>query len=1117
MRTVRWVLAFTLTLLFLTGIETGLSAQEQKITVNVKKAKMSSVLKRIEDQTGLAFFYNNADLEDAKAVTLSVKDTPLRTVLETLLPDFEIVYKNKTIVLLRNSVSAERLFFTDSARKKISGSIKDEQGNPLAGASVVLDANGKKIWTVADRDGRFQLNPPDGLAVGDIISFSFLGFDERREIVRNKSVFNVTLHEKESHLQESVVIGYGSVNKDDLTGSVVSLDSSDIESSPFVSVDMALQGHIPGADIMYTDGEPGSTASIRIRGTRSITASNEPLIVVDGIMDAVHDLNEINMSDIASVSVLKDASSTAIYGSRGANGVVIITTKNGSSSVEKERIVLNTTLGVSRLLSKLDIMDASEFAQYWNDVAYFGADPDHPKNGNSYEIVYDDPESLGKGTDWIEEITRTGFVQKHSLSASGKSGLSSHYASFSYNDIQGIVKGSGQKRFTGRISLDRQLFKWLKLSYSGSYVWRNTEVNKVNIGGINYATGAMYLSPLMKTEDNINPLYYYSGKINNPVALIENNTDYKINNSTDHSFTVAVKLSDNLSFKSLFSYYVYQNHAYKYYPGSLPAKAENEGGEAYRSETDENSESSENTVSYHVSTGSHSFDLLGGFSSYRNMYHYLRLSGQGYMDDEVKWNNMNAVLDKNTYSSYSDMIKKTKMSCFARMNYNYQGQYLLTLTGRVDRSSNFASNRKSAFFPSAAFRWNVDKEKFFEGCDWMNALSVRLSAGLSGNDAIDAYRSLAALKSTTDGYLFDGAQPVAFYRSRLSSPDLSWEKTGSVNAGVDIAVLQDRINVTVETYKTSTSDLLLYVRTPAQTGYSSVLTNLGSTSNKGIELSLKTRNIAKKDFSWTTVFNLSHNDQIVNDIGTEEYVSVFDSPGNNPYMMYGYVKGYPLNSLWGFKYAGVWKNQKEVERNKSTNTYVCQSTSNGSARYYDINHDGILNREDLVYQGSSDPYLYGGIRNVFNYKNLSFGFFWVYSLGGKIYNYSEFYMSGSIYSNQYRYMLDAWHPTRNPDSDIPHPGSKSDAALPSDFMIHDASYLRLRSAFLTYKIDLRKTRLNLQNISFSLTGDNLLLFKKYNGFDPDVSSYGTSSTLRRVDLGAYPKASTVSVEIQLVY
>jgi len=995
----------------------------------------------------------------------------------------------------------------------VTGKVIDETGLPLEGATVMIEHS--KTGTVTDKNGSYSLKAKSG----DILSVMYIGFVTESEKVGTKSVMNFTLKEDRNMLEDVVVIAYGTVKKADLTGSVSSVQMADIKTAPAYSVDNALQGRVAGADIMATSGEPGATTTIRIRGTRSISASNEPLIVVDGIMDAIHDLNDLNSDDIASITVLKDASSTAIYGSRGSNGVIIVTTKQGQGVTDKANITFKADLGFSHLPCKLDIMNAAEFAIYRNELAANGSDSYHPDVTSTSplsEQIYADPLS-SVGTDWIDQVTRTAMYQNYALSLSGSSKVSSYYASFSYNDAQGIIKDSGQKRFTGRIKLERQLFKWLKVGYNGNYTWRHNDETKASIGGTSWYSAAMFLNPFIKPTDDTNPLYYGGTKFNNPTALIEQNTYYQERHSMTNAFTVDIQPIKNFNIKSIFSYYLYQRHTYRYYPGTLPKKTESEGGEAYRAEWDENSLSSETTASYNLTVGKHKFTPMVGFSAYQYSSNSLSLSGSGYMDDNVMWNNMNAVLDKETYSASTSYSKKNKMSFFARADYNYDSRYYLTVTGRYDGASNFASNNKWAFFPSAALRWNISNESFLKGVDWINDLSLRASAGMTGNDAISAYQSLANLSSTTGGYLFSESQPVAFYRSRLASPDLTWEKTALYNAALDLSMFKERLNVTAEAYYSRTTDLLLSKQVATQTGYSSVFGNIGTTSNKGVELTINSMNIMKRDFQWSTDFTISHNAQMVEDIGTEDFVSAYNSPGNNSYMMYGYVAGYPLNSLWGFKYGGTWKSQDEINRNKVTKTYVNPATTVGGPRYYDIDHNGTLDQNDLVYQGNADPVVYGGLQNNFYWKGIKLGVYFNYSLGGKIYNFAEFYMAGSQFTNQYRYMLNCWHATRNPESDIPRAGGKTDAALSSDFMIHDASYLRLKNVSLSYTFDFRKSRLPLKDLTLTASGDNIWLLKNYNGFDPDVNTSGTSSTLRRLDVGAYPKARTIMFSVQVRY
>lgn len=998
-------------------------------------------------------------------------------------------------------------------KRTVTGTVFDNENYPLIGAGVVFESNPSQ-GVITDFDGNFSIEASDD----DVLVFSFIGFVDQHIKVGSQTEIIVVLQPDSNNLDEIVVIGYGTTKKSDLTGSVTNVKMADIADSPSVSVDNALQGRIAGAEFMSTDGAPGSTTTIRIRGTRSITASNEPLFVVDGVMDAINDLNDINSDDIASISVLKDASATAIYGSRGANGVIIITTKQGSGQDGKVNITFKADLGVSGLPKGLDIMNATEFALYRNDYAYF-SNQTKPLS----ESVYPDPFSL-KGTDWIKEMTQTAVTQNYALSLSGKGPKSSYYASFSYNDSPGIIQGSGQKRFTGRLSFDREFFPWLKLGYSGTYTYRNQDMAKASIGGTSYRNAGQYLSPLIGPNDYNNPLVDGNNdnrRINTPRAAIDQITHYRIFHSTNHSFKADIKPFDNFTVKSTLSYFLFQRHTYRYDPGSLPAKNETDGGEAYRDEYDTWSLSNETTASYVFDNlKDHSLNLMGGISAYKSAKRDFSLSGSGYMDDAVMWNNMNAVLDKETYDASTSYSSKTKMSFFGRADWNWKSRYYLTATGRFDGASNFADSHKWAFFPSAAFRWNASNEEFLKNVSWIDDLSVRASAGLTGNDAITEYRSLAALSTTTDSYVFGGSQPVAYYRSRLDSPYLTWEKTALYNIAADVALFKGRVNLTAEYYYSLTTDLLLTLQMARQTGYSSRYANIGRTSNNGVELSLETHNISNKNFSWSTTLTLSHNNQLVEDIGSEDFVSAYSSPGNNSFMMYGYVQGYPLNSLWGFKYAGVWHADDEITANQSTRTYAGIGTDAyqlGYPRYYDINHDGTLTQDDLVYQGSADPWLYGGLQNTFYIYGLRVGLYFAYSLGGKIYNFSEFYMAGSRRTNQYRYMLDAWHPERNPESNLPRAGVIADQALPSDFMIYDASYLRLKSLTLSYTFDLSKKLRWLKDCTVSLVADNLFLWKLYNGFDPDVSSEGTSSTLRRVDIGAYPKARTITLGVQVRY
>ncbi len=994
--------------------------------------------------------------------------------------------------------------FAQNTARIVKGKVTDERGEPLIGAVVMCVEN--KNAALTDIDGNFYIEVTSSSAE---IEASFLGYETMR-LPADRDVVNFEMKPSaDNTLDDVVVIGYGTTKKEDLTGSVATLDMKGIDMTPVSSIDQAMQGKISGVDIMSTSGDPSAGTSIRIRGTRSITASNEPLIIVNGVMDAVEDIKDIDPADIKSLSVLKDASATAIYGSRGSNGVIIITTKDGSGS-GKIKVNLSAQCGVSMLARKLDLMDKNEFIQYRNDYRFIDAFV----VGSSPSAVYD-PNDYENNTDWLASITRPAPYSSVNLSLSGSEKNHQYYASANFTDQEGIIKNSGFKRISLMFNTRRQFTKWLSLRLSISGSFRIEKPNNAIIGGTDNAGGAIYLSPVIGPYDRNNPLIENSAPINTPVACIELIEKKKNKFSNTDALTVTLTPVKGLKIESQNSLILFQMHQYNYWPSTMPKKTEKEGADAQRIEGDNIGFSTENTVNYKIGVRNHNFDVMAGFSAQQKSGNSLSIKAVGLVSDYLKWNNMNAVTSKENYTVTSSASKVVRESAFARFNYDYASKYYLTVTFRADGSSNFAANRKWGFFPSAAIKWNAKKENFLKNEHWLSALDLRLSYGRTGNDSLTSFRAIQAYESTTDSYLFDGVQGSSFYPVRLSSPDLSWEKTDMFNVALEASFIHDRIRLLAEYYFSRTSDLLLSVKTIQSTGYKSRFENLGITRNSGVEFTLETRNIERRKFGWNTVISLSHNSQRVDDIGQESYVPMITAPSG--YMMYGYKAGYPLNSLWGFEYAGVFKSAEEFDRNQITRTYACQqsytrNTCLGRPKYTDQDHDGVISMNDLVYLGNADPVVYGGVQNDFYIGKLSLSVFLAYSIGGKIYNYSEIYMSGGQTANQYRYMKEAWHPERNPDSDLPRAGH-SQTTLPCTLLVHDASFLRLKNVTLSYRFDIRKTWM--KSVTLSLSGENLFLWTKYNGFDPDVSTESEDSALRRVDLGAYPKSRTVTAGVKV--
>lgn len=1017
----------------------------------------------------------------------------------------------KILILLLSLLVSVPVLAQSNAKRNVSGQVLGPDGMPVIGAAVIIA--GTSNGAVTDDNGKYQLRAGDD----DILIFSCIGYAEVREKVSARKLINVVLQDDVTVLEEAVAIGYGTQAKSDLTGAVGVVSMDKLEPSGVTSIDQALQGRIAGMDIISGGGEPGEGSSIRIRGTRSISASNDPLIVVDGVIDAVESFSDINPDDIKSVTVLKDASSTAIYGSRGSNGVILVTTR-GDSKASKVEITASTTQKISMLPKKLDVMNAAEFAQFRDDflLTYGTVGTDTPYGAGS-KYSFANPSQYGTGTDWQSLLTRPAWSQTYRLSFKKGNGQQWTYCSASFDDNQGIVLGSDMKRVTGLFKMGVTIFKWLKMEMTANYTWRHNDLNKININGIN-SSAAVCLSPLVGKEDIWNRYADESdgGAIfDNPYLKATKETMYRNTQNLTLAPTLKIELPKNIRITSKFSYYITHADYFAYSPSTMPlATWRRLGGTAARQTRFKQTFLSETTAEYNKTIAKkHKIDVMLGFTAQETLEDNHNVNGSGYLDDNVGPYNLGAIIDRRNLRELTSKFKTTRMSALARANYSWESRYFVTLTARADGSSIFAEGHKWGFFPAAAFKWTVSNEPWMRSVrdKVLSGLSLRLSAGRSGNDALSSYVSQSVLTTTASSWVFGDVQSLAAYPSRLDNPNLTWEKTDSYNAGVDLSLLKDRITLTADAYLSYTSDLLLTLQNAHHTGYVTRYANFGSTRGWGAELSLSTKNISTRHFVWSTDFSISHDSSIVTELGNGlEYMSTYSTAGQ---MVFGYKKGYPANAIWGYRYGGVWHNDAERAENQYTKMYVSYENRNGFSKYVDVNHDGILNSEDYVYLGSTDPLLYGGLQNTFRYKNLEWGFYFTYSIGGVIYNLTETLLgTGAKSSNKYRYMIDAWHPVRNPDSDIPAAYSRD--GYMSDRFVHDASYLRLKSAHIAYTLDLSRKIKWLRDISFRLSGDNLWLLAGYNGFDPDVTA---SKSVRRLDNASYPNPRSIMFSVRFRY
>ena len=1020
---------------------------------------------------------------------------------------YTAIYKVFLTVILSFTVS-----IAFAQKLEVTGKVTDEKGEPMPGVGVV-DKNNPKNGTITDLDGLYKIK----VAKDGFLEFSFISYENALVPVEGKKVVNVSMKPSMEQLEKVVVIGYGTSKKSDLTGAVSVVDADDLTKAPITSVAQALQGRVAGAEFMSTTGEPGEGANILVRGSRSIEAGNKPLIVVDGVLDAVSDLSEINPSDIVSISVLKDVSSTAIYGARGANGVILITTETPEKESEKKKFSVNlkAAAGISTIASKLDILDASEYAQ-WRNMVNKQESIDSGKDMSTWKAPFADPASKGKGTDWIDELSQLGVYQDYHFSLKGGDKDTRYSVSFGYHNNRGIVQSSGYTRYSTLAWIDSKLTKKLRWGAKLNYTHQITDKSPAAIGGTN-TNAAIYLSPLLTPSDvwNIYGDNSTSGGVvfNNPLMSANEVTSEAFKDATSFSPWLQYTILKNLVAKTKFTY-SYRNDFTGYYsPSFLPVAAANlTGGSASRSEWKQKKYLSETTLTYDKKKKGHNIETLLGFTAEKIVTENAAVSGSGYVDDNLKYHNMAAIKNKENLDVSSYYHIKTNMSVLGRANYSYKRRYYATFTLRADGASNFAAGQKWGFFPAAALRWSLCNEPWLRDAHWLNDLSLRVSAGRSGNDAVASYQSLATLTASMTNWLFGDARELVYVPSKLENSNLTWETTDSYNLGLNFAALNSRIVLEADAYISVTKDLLLSMKNSQTTGFSTYFTNAGKTRNAGVELTLTTQNIRNRNFAWTTVLTMAHNRQMVIDVGNNgEIVPTYNNPRNTTQYMYGYKNGYPVNAIWGYKYAGVWHNDEEIKKNNLTHTYVshiqdgANGTNVGRAKFVDVNNDGLLDQNDMVYLGTGDPVIYGGFQNDFTiYKNLNVSFYFSYSLGGKMYNLSELWMGSTTSSyNKYKYILNAWDKELRPDSDIPKAGYNDTFA--SDRQVHDASFLRLKNVSISYNIPIKnkKVKKYLKSTTVGVSGENLILWKYYNGFDPDVST-----SLYRLDNGSFPRPRT---------
>ena len=942
----------------------------------------------------------------------------------------------------------------------VKGQVTDKNGDAVIGATVkVKDA---QTGTVTDFNGNFSLSVQKA---GSIV-VSYIGYLTKEVAFTPGQSLNITIEEDATALDEVVVVGYGVQKKSDVTGSVTSINKDRLSKLPVTNVLQAVQGAAAGVTISQGSSIPGDAPSALVRGRNSINAGTGPYIVVDGIpiSKSGGSLNDINPGDIESMEILKDASATAIYGTNGANGVILITTKHGKDG--KPSVSYNGYIGFENFAKKMDFCNGAQITQRYKD--YVAQNPgetmynDYVKNQNEA-----DAQAAGKETDWLYDmVSQTGIIQDHNVTVNGGADKIKYFISGDYMSQKGVLKGFNYKRYSLRMNIDADVTDYLKIGTNSYIVSHNRDGGRVNF------LMAEAMSPYGKVyEDDgsycIYPMYTES-LFFNPMRDVNQDHERRqwninLNAYADINFGNIWKPLEGLSYKFNFGYSFVPRRE-NYYNG---AEQNDQNGYGYIFNAETQSRTVENILTYAKDIKKHHFDITLLYASSRKKYHDNTATGAKFINDELLWHNLGGGATQ-TAKSYTDLYKT--VSQMGRLNYSYDSRYLFTFTVRRDGSSVFGSDNKYGTFPSIALGWNIANEKFMEKVDWLNNLKLRLSYGKAGNEAIGVYETLA--KMSNSALTMDGQSATALYpSSRMGNSGLGWETTKTFNIGIDFGILNNRINGNIDFYTSKTTDLLLQRNLPKISGYSNVYMNMGETANKGLEITINSKNIVTKDFTWGTSLVWSWNKNEIKDL----YGDKQDDLGNRWFI------GEPISVIYDYVMEGIWQ-KDEIERGDHLNHDP--QAQPGDVKLADLDGDGKITPEgDKKIQGQTTPKWIGGMTNTFTYKNLSLSIF-IQTVQGLKRNNSLLAMASDEMGRRNSTTEIGYWTESNPTNEY-RSLSKTSNRWGYGFP-RSAAFTRIKDITLSYQFPAQICNmLHLNALTVYASGRNLFTFTDWKGWDPE--------------------------------
>jgi TonB-linked SusC/RagA family outer membrane protein len=992
----------------------------------------------------------------------------------------KILNRNQNIIMRKIFLSVVFLSLLSSSliaqKSAIKGTVLDEKSKePLIAATIVVADSDQGV--VTDAEGKFTIQA----TVNDQIIISYIGYKTKTVQIENTSDLTILLSQNTLDLDEVIVVGYGTKTRRDITSSVSSISTEDIEKKPFARLENALQGKAAGVQVTQYSGRPGNAISVRVRGATSLSAGNEPLYVIDGV--PVLSTEGINPADVASIEVMKDASASAIYGARAANGVVLITTKRGTAG--QSRISISSNIGVSQVTRTLPLLNGEQYVDLVNE-AYVNA-------GQSPVL---DADNFTENTDWQDEIFRNAITTDLQLSFSGGTETTNYFISANRNAQEGIVLGSDFERFNFRSNFDTKLREAVKVGTSISVARINfnnvPDNNRVNQGGV--ILGALSSPPIIGiyNEDGTyatNPLQAWE----NPIANIEAPLDVASTTRIVGNFYAEIDIIENLKFKSSFGTETYYNKNDYFLDPFSTQFGRSQEGIATTSTNRELVWLWENTLNYNFTRGQHNFDFLGGITAQESGYEGTFSRAEGFPNAAIT--TLNAGSRKIEASSFASQW--AIFSYLGRASYKFNDKYLADLSFRADGSSRFGEGNRYAYFPSLSLGWRLSEEKFLKDNSTIDDLKIRASIGSTGNQNIGDFTSIG-LYSTGSNYNFNNVILPGTRPATISNEDLKWETTTQFNAGFDVALFDFRINLTGDFYYKRTQDLLINIDLPRSTGFQSGIQNLGEVENMGWELSIRSYNIQKEKFSWSSQFNVSANRNKVLDIGGEDQV-IF--AGEIPESGFSVIvqEGLPLGTFYGYKSLGV-------------------NPEDGDIVFEDLDGDGVITENDRTIIGDANPDFILGFTNTFTFGGFTLDILLQSTIGNDAFNATRIETEGMFsVKNGSLATLDRW---QNPGDITRMPravfGDPNDNSRISDRFIEDGSFLRIRNITVSYNLPASITeKIKIQGLSIYASGQNIWTLSSYSGYDPEVNRDGGSAISQGIDYGTYPQARIITGGIKL--